>query len=201
MLTFYHSPASRSSRILSLIIELGIEDQITIETVTITRNDGSSAPDPKNPHPDGKVPLLDHDGTLIRESTAIALYLTDLFPKAGLGPTVGDPQRGGYLSWLAWYTGVLEPVLVHHAAELEHPFLTATFRGYKEATDCLVKALSNGPWLLGDSYSAADLVIHSPFTWFPDITPDVRAVHDWLARCTDRAASKEVLRRDEEALA
>jgi len=181
---------------LSLIIELGAEDQIDIQTVGIARNDGTGGADPKNPHPEGKVPLLSHNGALIRETTAIALYLTDLFPKAGLGPTVGDPLRGPYLSWLAWYSGVLEPVLVHQAAELSHPFLTATFRGYKEASTELNAALDRGPWLLGDQFSAADIIIHSPFNWFPDAIADNPKIRDWVARCVDRPAAQQVLKRD-----
>ena len=196
MLTFYHSPRSRSSRILSLILELGIEDQINIETVTVARNDGTGAADPKNPHPEGKVPMLSHNGALIRETTAIALYLTDLFPKAGLGPTVGDPLRGPYLSWLAWYSGVLEPVLVNQAAGLEHPFLTATFRGFDEAASHLNAALDRGPWLLGDRFSAADMVIHAPFTWFPEDIADHPKIGEWTARCAARPAAKQIVERD-----
>jgi glutathione S-transferase len=196
MLTFYHSPQSRSSRLLSLILELGVEDQINIQTVTVARNDGSGGADPNNPHPEGKVPILDHDGTLIRETTAIALYLTDLFPKAGLGPTVGDPLRGAYLSWLAWYSGVLEPVLVHQAAGLEHPFLTATFRGFDEAAAHLNAALKPGPWLLGDRFSAADIVIHSPFSWFPEAVGGHPKISEWVARCAERSAAQAVLKQD-----
>ncbi len=53
-------------------------------------------------HPEGKVPVLDHDGTLITESPAVVLYLSDLFPAAGLAPVVGNAARGSYLAWLAY---------------------------------------------------------------------------------------------------
>lgn len=86
MLTLYHAPRSRSSRIVTLIDEMGIADRITLRPVTICRFDGSGAVDAANPHPEGKVPLLDHDGTLISETPAIILYLTSLFPDSGLAP-------------------------------------------------------------------------------------------------------------------
>jgi glutathione S-transferase len=110
MLTLYHSPKSRSSRFIWLLEELGARYQV--EYVTIARQDGSDGPDSRNPHPDKKVPALIHDGVLVTESAAIAPYLTDLYPKAGIGPQVGDPTRGPYLAWLAYYAGVIEPVLV-----------------------------------------------------------------------------------------
>jgi glutathione S-transferase len=100
MLTLHHAPQSRSSRILWLLEELGADYDIVY--TNIPRMDGSGGPDPANPHPDKKVPALVHDGRLVTESVAIALYLTDLFPKAGMGPAVGGPDRGAYLTWLAY---------------------------------------------------------------------------------------------------
>ncbi len=186
MLTLIHSPMSRSSRIVTLIDEMGIQDWVKIEPVTIRRQDGSGGPDPSNPHPESKVPVLIHDGAMIRESGAIILYLTDMFPDSGLGRPVGHPQRGDYISWLHWYGSVMEPVLVCDAAGLSHPYLTATFRGVSELTAKLSAALKDGPYLLGAHYSAADLLVHSPYAWFKDATPDDPAIRDWVARCMAR---------------
>ncbi len=116
MLTLYHAPRSRSSRIIWLLEELGADYRI--KTVSIRRRDpAAQGPhasmigerDPANVHPHGKVPALVHDGALVFESAAIVLYLTDAFPQSGVGPRIGDPRRGPYLSWLAHYAGVLEP--------------------------------------------------------------------------------------------
>ncbi|MCY0152754.1 glutathione S-transferase [Hoeflea alexandrii] len=85
MLTLYHSPQTRSSRIIRLLIELGVLDQVDVRIVTVTRQDGSGGADPSNPHPEGKVPLLVHDGVELWESNAIIVYLTDLFAEKGLG--------------------------------------------------------------------------------------------------------------------
>ncbi|OWU86314.1 glutathione S-transferase [Oceanicola sp. 22II-s10i] len=202
MLTFYHSPQTRSTRILALLRDLGALEHVTVKTVTIPRQDGSGQRDPANPHPEGKVPLLDHDGTLIWETTAIALYLTDLFPEAGLGPRIGEPERGAYLSWLAWYGAVLEPVYILHNAGLSHPWVTAAIRGVPEAAERLTAAFADGrPWLLGESYSAADLILHSPFAFFPDSAPEDARVRDWIARCMARPAYRWAWERDAAALA
>ncbi|SEM59401.1 glutathione S-transferase [Gemmobacter aquatilis] len=201
MLTLYHSPISRSTRVLTLIEELGITDEVTIKAVSIRRFDGSGTRDPANPHPDGKVPLLDHDGTLISETPAIFLYLTALFPDSGLAPKPGDPRRGDYLTWLFYYSAVVEPVLICASAGVDHPMFTATWRGPAELAARLHAALAKGPWLLGDHYSAADLLMHSPFAWFPEATPDDPLIRDWVARCQARPATAVAKARDQALLA
>src|SRR5262249_58314846 len=116
MLTLHHAPQSRSSRILWLLEEVGATYQIAL--TNIPRPDGSGASDPKNPHPDKKVPALVDDGVLVTESAAIVLYLTDKFPAARVGPVAGDPLRGPYPSWLPDYARVVEPVPPRAAARL-----------------------------------------------------------------------------------
>lgn len=196
MLTLFHSPQSRSSRIVTLIDEMGIQDRVMIAPVTIRRQDGSGGHDPANPHPEGKVPLLVHDGAVIRESGAIIQYLTDMFPDAGLGRPIGHPQRGAYISWLHWYGAVMEPVLVFDAAGLAHSFLTATFRGVPEITAKLSAALKHSSYLLGDNYSAADLLVHSPYAWFRDATPDDPAIRQWVTRCMARPSVGRTMTSD-----
>lgn len=200
MLTLFHSPLSRSTRIVTLIEEMGIDCDIRI--VTISRQDGSGGPDPKNPHPEGKVPLLMHDGTLIRETAAIMLYLTELFPQSGMGVPPGAPDRGAFLSWMVWYGSVMEPVMVFEAAGLDHPYLEVTFRGMPELTARLAEGLADRPYLMGAHYTAADLLLASPFQWFPETlanTPPV--IRDWVARCSDRPAMLRAAALDQEAMA
>ena len=186
MLTLYHAPMSRSSRIVTLIDEMGIGDKIEIRTMMIRRRDGSGGVDPANPHPEGKVPCLVHDGTVITESAAIILYLTALFPHSGMAPLPGTAKRGEYLTWLFYYGSVMEPVMYLQMADVTSPMLQGNYRGPAEVAARLFKALERSPFLLGDSYSAADLLVHSPFAWMPDYTPDVPAIRDWVARCQAR---------------
>jgi len=196
MLTFYHAPRSRSGRVHWLLHEIGAE--VDLVPVDIRRQDGSGAPDPKNPHPDGKVPALVHDGALITETPAILLYLTDLFPEAGLGPRIGEPQRGAYLTWLVYYGSVMEPVYILDVCGLgDNPVLQATFRGVAEVEARLTAALRDQPYLVGDRFSAADLLICSPYLYFPDSVPDDPQVRDWLARCTERPAYRRSLETDD----
>ena len=162
MLTLFHAPQSRSTRIVTLIDEMGIADRIDTKIVTIARRDGSGGRDPANPHPDGKAPALLHDGTLITESPAVIQYLTGLFPGTGLAPNPGDPKYGAYLTWLHWYGSVMEPVMIFAAEGIDHPSLHGTFRGLPEVTARIERALAQGTWLLGDRFSAADLLCIRP---------------------------------------
>ena len=187
MLTLIHAPDSRSTRILMLMEEMGIWDQIDIKPVTITYRDGSGAPDMTNPHPEGKVPVLIHDGTVITESGAIMLYLTSMFPNAGLAPLPGDARWGAYLTWLFWYQGVMEPVMMAEVLGLRHIGLVRNYRGMAEVTARLRAALDQRPYLCGD-YSAADLICASAFGFLPQLMPDDAVVQDWVARCQARPA-------------
>ena len=186
MLTFYHSPKSRSTSVMVLLHELGVTDQVKTVLVTIPRQDGSGARDPANPHPEGKVPYLTDGTDHVRERAAIILYLTDRFPQAGLGRSVGDPQRGEYLSWLFWYQGVFEPVTILSWAGLSHPAVAASLRDYDTAIRRLDEVLTRQPYLLGEDYSAVDLLCSGPFAWFGDQMPATPAILDWVARCQDR---------------
>ena len=196
MLTLYHAPNSRSSVIVALIDEMGIADRVEIRLVTIPRQDGSGGRDPANPHPEGKVPVLVHDGAVITERAAIIIQLCTLFPDTGLSPRPGTAEWGRFVSWLVWYQGVLEPVLLLGAAGLTHPILTATFRDVDTATARLHQALTEGPWLMGAGYSAADALVHSPYAWRRDFMPDDPLIRDWVARCMARPARARMMERD-----
>ena len=116
MLTLYHAPRSRSSRFVWLLEEIAAPYEIV--KVNIRRSDGSGSPDPRTPHPDRKVPAPVHHDGLVSESAAICVYLSDAFPQAKVGPQVGDPRRAAYLTWLAYYAGVMEPAVVARSTGL-----------------------------------------------------------------------------------
>lgn len=200
MMTLYHSPMSRSTNVVALIAELGAGDAIAVETVFVRRRDGSGGHDPRNPHPEGKVPFLVHDGMGIREQSAIFAHLTSLYPQAGLAPKTGTAAHGVFLSWLAYYQGVIEPVLAaRFAGGGEDPAFHATFRGWDEMVAQLERPLADGDYLLGTQFTAADLLISAPFGWFPDMMPDSQLIRDWVARCAQRPAMIQTLKAEAKA--
>ena len=196
MLTLFHAPQSRSSRLVWLIEELGADVQI--EYCDIQRMmTGTGARDPRNPHPDGKVPALLHDGALITESAAIALYLNGLHPKAGLGFAPDAPERGPLLSWVCWGVGELEPAIWSRMKGETETDPLALAR-YDAAVTRLLEALWVGPYLMGDRFTLADVMIGSTLGWARSLFPDSPLLDDYAARLAARPAHQRAMLRDGE---
>jgi len=188
MLTLFHAPNSRSTRAVALLKELDALDQVRIEIVTVRRQDGTGQADPRNPHPEGKVPYLRQDDVGIGETIAIFQHLADLFPSRELNVPHGDPQRGAYLGWFAWYAGVMEPVIILDNLKITHPALQYTFRGKPEIHARLEAALAQNDFLLGDRFTAVDLLLASPYAWFGK--PGRPLIDAWVDRCTARPGAR-----------
>ena len=190
MITLFHRPNTRSARFVFLLEEL--EAPYEIKTVTGRGPGGTGAPDPANPHPHGKVPaILDSDdGSLVFESSAIALYLTDKFPLAGIGPRIGDRTRGAYLTWLAYYSGVMEPAWTMNFLKVEMPRGPQGWAPVEEVMDYTFKTLEKGPYILGDKFSAADILLGTTFQMFmggPSM-PKTPLLEAYVKRVVERPA-------------
>ena len=196
MLTLFHAPKSRSGGIVWLLEELGVPYETRV--VNIRRGDGSGARDPANPHPHGKVPCLQHDGQRVFEIAAITLYLTDLFPDAKLGPRVGDPQRGEYLSWLAYRPGVLEPAMMMRRLGVKHVQGAMGWADAAEVEATLSSVLAGRQYLLGDAFSAADISVGGTINFLMGfkIMNATPVFEDYVARITARPAFKRMMARD-----
>lgn len=188
MITLFHAPRSRSSRMIFLLEELGAPYQI--QSVDIRRGDGTGAVDAANPHPHGKVPAIEDEGTVVFESAAIACYLTDKFPDAGIGPLVGSPLRGAYLTWLAYYAGVMEPAWVSKFMGMTVPRGTAGWVDPDEVMVHVNRTLQRGPYLLGESFSAADILVATTFALFlgSPLLERTALLEDYVQRVTRRPA-------------
>jgi glutathione S-transferase len=196
MLTLMHKPQSRSASILWLLEEIGCPYETRI--VTIKTADGKGARDPANPHPHGKVPALVHDGHVVFETPAIALYLTDLFPDAKMGPKVGDAKRGAYLSWLVYRTGVMEPAFLERRLNIPHVYGAMGWGPPEEVEEVLNAHLSENRYFLGDEFSAADIVAGGGLNFmilFKMLT-ETPVLRDYVARITDRPAYRKTMELD-----
>jgi len=180
---------------LWLLEELGVPYQLKI--VNIRRGDGSGAADPANPHPHGKVPALTDDGPVIFESPAIAIYLTDKFPEARLGPAIGDPNRGPYLTWLSYYTGVVEPSLTAKFLKIQHIYGTFGWAPFDDVLAYLTRNLSQRPYLLGESFSAADILVGGSLGFLMGrIVPESDVFKSYVQRITSRPAHARAQAKD-----
>lgn len=198
MITLFHRPKTRSSRFIFLLEELGAPYQV--KEVSGRSRDGTGAPDPANPHPHGKVPAIaDSDtGETIFESPAIALYLTDKFPTAGIGPTVGGAKRGAYLSWLVYYGSVLEPAFMSKFMNTPVPVGTAGWVEVEKAMEFVIKTLSAGPYILGEKFSAADVLYATTFAMFgaSPVMPKSPVIDGYVKRVIERPAYARATAKD-----
>ncbi len=115
-------------------------------------------------NPAGKLPaLVDGDARLF-ETAAIGLYLAEKFPEAGLAPLAGSPERGRFLSLMVYSTSQLEPAMGDSLMKLETP----AQRGWDdfETVKTVVEGeLGEGPYLFGEQFTLADIMIGSMFLW------------------------------------
>ena len=198
MLTLVHAPRSRSSGALWLLEETG--QPYDVQTVSIRRGDGSGALDPANPHPHGKVPLLKDGDVTVFEQSAIALYLADKFPEAGLGPRIGDPARGDFVTMLTYYSSVVEPAFTSRFLNINVPRGTAGWVGTEEVMDFINSRLSAQDYVAGGQFTAADVLYGSAFGLFMNSpllgdrkTPQLEA---YVARCMGRPARERAMAKD-----
>lgn len=197
MITLFHRPKTRSTRFIFLLEEL--EAPYQIQLVTTRGRDDTGASDPENPHPHGKVPAISDDGTVVFESPAIALYLTDRFPKSQLGPLVGQRERGAYLSWLSYYTGVLEPALMSKFMNVEAPRATAGWVPVAESIAAIINVLTAGPYMLGERFSSLDVLYGTTFAMFAQspVMPKSTLLDEYVKRTVSRPAFARAQSRDQ----
>lgn len=196
MITLYHSPMTRSASIVWLLEELGVPYETKI--VGFRKADGTGARDPANPHPHGKVPALTDGSELVFEASAIALYLTDKYRERKLGPAVGDPRRGEYLSWLAYRPGVMEPALLCRRFEIEHVYGAMGWAPAAEVEEVLNRQLASRSYFLGDEFSALDILLGGGinFMMAAKLVAETPVLKDYAARITDRPAFRKMMARD-----
>jgi glutathione S-transferase len=184
---------TRSASIVWLLEELGVPFERKV--VEFRRMDGTGARDPTNPHPHGKVPALTDDGETIFESSAIALYLTDKYREKKLGPAVGEPRRGEYLSWLAYRPGVMEPALLCRRFEINHVYGAMGWAPAEEVEQVLNAHLASGTYFLGDDFSALDILLGGSlhFMIMAKLMAETPALKAYTARITDRPAFRKMM--------
>ena len=119
-------------------------------------------------NPMGKVPALKHGDMVITESAAICAYLADAFPQAGLAPALNDPKRGLYYKWLFFMAGPLEAGMINQAMGVsvtQEQKKMVGYVGVDEMLGMLEATLSENTYLLGETFSVADIYIGAFLAW------------------------------------
>lgn len=161
--TLFHCPRTRSSGVLTLLEELRADYEL--HTLDLKAGEQRSAAF-LAVNPLGKVPAIRHGDALVTEQAAIVIYLADLYGDAGLAPGLDDPLRGPYLRWLVFYGSSFEPAVVDFAQKREPgPSAMSPYGSYDAVIDALSGQLRTGPYLLGDTFTAADVLWGSALGW------------------------------------
>jgi glutathione S-transferase len=191
-LVLYHSPQSRSSAARILLEELGAP--YTLRALNMKAGE-QRQPAYLAINPMGKVPAIRHGDALVTEQAAIFIYLADLYPEAGLAPPIGDPLRGPYLRWLVFYAACLEPAVIDRSLKRDPaPTMMAPYGDYDTTFATLVHQLSKGPYLLGERFSAADILWGTALRWMSmwKLVPDDPHIVAYVERVASRPAVGKV---------
>jgi glutathione S-transferase len=201
-LVLYHAAPSRSSVALWMLEEVG--EPYDIHLLSLKKGENRE-PAYLAVNPMGKVPALRHGDAVVTEVAAVCLYLADAFPRAGLTVPIGDPRRGPFLKWLFFGPGALEPAILDRTfrrAE-EAPRAALPFGDFDTTMDTVAKAVERGPWLLGDQFTAADVVIGANLRWATHfrLIPERPEFQAYIARIAERPAAKRATAKDQELAA
>jgi glutathione S-transferase len=198
-ITLYHASPSRSSIVLWMLEEIG--QPYDIKLVTLSKGENMK-PEYLAINPMGKVPALKHGDTVITEVAAICTYLADEFSDKKLNVPVGTPRRGEYLKWLFFGPGCLEPAVIDRAAPRKEEARRAMlgYGDFDTTMNVIAKAVEKGPWLMGEQFTAADVVIGSQIRWgmIFKMLPERKEFSDYAARIAARPAAQRAAEKDKE---
>jgi glutathione S-transferase len=161
----HHAPQSRSLGSLWLLEEAAADYELSWHDLHAGTQ---KRPGLLKLNPAGKVPTLvdrgpdgSWQGVVISEAAAIAAYVADLLPQAGLAPAIGTPERAAYCFWMAYGPGVAEPAMADKAfpRAKEAPRGTIGWPPFDEVQARIEAALAGRDWLAGARFTAADLVV------------------------------------------
>jgi len=200
-ITLFHAPNSRSAGVRILIEELQAEHELHVLDLPKQQQ---REPAYLAVNPMGKVPAVLHQGVLVTEQAAIYQYLAELYPERELVPPVGDPRRGAFLRWMAFYGSCFEPAMTDKALKREpcQPSWSP-YGDFDSVVNLVQQQLEAGPWLLGERLTAADFLWGNAladmlaFQMMP-ATPVIQA---YAARLRSRPAAQRALALDAELAA
>jgi glutathione S-transferase len=167
----YYKPGSASFVVHWLLLELGAPFELQL--VDLSTGEQRS-PAYLKLNPNGTVPTLEVDGEVYYETAAILLWLADRDPKQRFAPAINEhAARGHYLKWMLHLANTYMPTMrlwwypAEGAGEANidasKEVVAARMAGILDRLDTHLAA--NGPYLLGDRFTAADLYLCMLMRW------------------------------------
>jgi glutathione S-transferase len=197
----YYSPQSRATGARVLLEELGAPYDLHVLNL---KAEEQRRPTYLAVNPLGKVPAIKHGDALVTEQIAITIYLADLFPEAGLTPSLDDSMRGPYLRWIAYYGASFEPALIDKFMKREPaPVTQSPYADFESMLGALEAQISKGPYLLGERMTAADILWGIAFSWTMmfGLVPKKDVFVRYAERITSRPAFQRITAADVEMAA
>ncbi len=192
----YHCPNTRSTGARVLLEELRAPHRLHVLNMRAGEHLGAAY---RAVNPMAKVPAIRHGEAVVTEQAAVYLYLADLFPEAGLAPALTDPARGTYLRWMVFYGSCFEPAMIdRHLKREPGPRGMSPYGDYDTVVARVIAALTPGPFLLGERFSAADVLWGSAVGWmlqFGLLAPDP-VLTAYAERVRTRPASRKIAADD-----
>ena len=198
-LVFFHYPLSRARIVHWMLEEIGAP--YTVKLVNMEKGE-HKRPDFLAINPMGKLPAIQHGGTVVTEAAAICAYLADAFPAANLAPPPSSPERGTYYRWMFFGAGCVEPATIDrmfNRPQIEKPSALG-YGSYEDTMHALEKALISGTFILGERFSAADVYVGSQIMWgvrMKAIEPRA-AFQKYIGILMERPAFTRVLAQNED---
>jgi glutathione S-transferase len=150
------------------------EAGVPFELLLVDRSrDAQNSPEYLRLNPNGRIPVLVHGALVLFETAAIALYLADQHPEAGLAPPLGTPERAQFYKWMVHLTNTPQAEYRAWFYPWQHVADPAMVESVKQAAaarlnwmfNLIADQLGAGPWLLGEHFSAADLFLLMLVRW------------------------------------
>jgi glutathione S-transferase len=161
-LKLHHHPFTRAASVVWMLEEVGEP----YELVYMDLLEGEHKREEFKAHnPMGKLPTLIDGDVVVTESAAIAMYLADRYAPGRLAPALEAPERGTYYRWITYAPSVIEPGCLAKAAKWEYRAPQAGWGNYEDMLDTITAAIGEGPWLLGERFSMADVVFGGTVGW------------------------------------
>jgi glutathione S-transferase len=186
--TLFHSPHTRSSGVLTLLEELGADYELHV--LNMKKGEQREAAY-LAVNPMGKVPAIMHNGALVTEQVAVYLYLADLYADKGITPHIGDPLRGPFLRWLAFYGSCFEPAFIDKSLKREPaPAMNSAYGTVEDVWNAITGQLAKGDYMLGDTFTAVDVLWGSALNWMTmfGLAPETPVVRAYIDRIKARPA-------------
>jgi glutathione S-transferase len=170
MYVLYYSPGTASMAVHQALLDIGAAHEL--RKVDLDANAQKTA-EYLRLNPNGTVPTLIVDDQAVYECAALLLLLAERHPEAGLAPAIDTPQRATYLQWMAHFANTLQPAYRQwfYPLDFAPPAHEADSKEFArrriEATWDRLEAhlAANGPFILGDTFSIADLYATMLMRW------------------------------------